>query len=142
MEYSIRPPPLTHRQFWQSLVLLLAVLFAGWASRRYSIHLPLPIRKRTGDALWACAVFVFASILRPRWSTLKVAVVALAISYCVEFSQIYHRPWIDHIRSYTLGRLILGTTFFWLDQLAYTIGIAAIAPVDFLLICRQKTTFK
>jgi hypothetical protein len=100
----------------------------------------LPIRKRTGDALWACAVFVLLSIVRPRWSTVKVAIFALIISYCVEFSQIYHRPWIDHIRSHAIGKLILGTTFFWLDQLAYTIGIAAISPVDFLLISRRKTT--
>jgi hypothetical protein len=119
--------------FWKSTLLLLVVVCAGLASRRYAAHLPLPIRKRTGDALWACAVFVMVGLLRPRWSTLKVTIVALAISYSVEFSQIYHRPWIDHIRSYALGKIILGTTFFWLDQVAYTVGIACMVPVDWWL---------
>jgi hypothetical protein len=76
------------------------------------------------------AVFVLVGMFRPRWSTFAVTVTALLISYTVEFSQIYHRPWIDHIRSYTLGKLILGTTFFWWDQVAYTVGIACLVPVD------------
>jgi hypothetical protein len=39
----------------------------------------------------------------------------------------------DHIRSYALGRLILGTTFFWWDQVAYTVGVGLVVPVDLLL---------
>lgn len=127
---QLHPKP---RQFWKSFLLLLFVVFAGFASRRYSTYLPLPIRKRTGDALWACAVFALLGLLRPRWSTLKVTLVALAIAYSVEFSQIYHRPWIDHLRSYALGKIILGTTFFWLDQVAYTVGIACMVPIDWWL---------
>ena len=118
------------RQLWRSVTLLIFVLACGYASRRYSHYLPLLIRKRTGDALWASAVFMLVAIVRPRWSTLAVTITALAISYSIEFSQIYHRPWIDHIRSYAIGKLILGTTFFWWDQVAYTIGIGFLVPVD------------
>jgi hypothetical protein len=140
IEYASQLKVTTSRPIWKSALFLLMVVLAGYASRRYAHYLPLPIRKRTGDALWACAVFGLVSILRPRWSTLKVMIVALVISYLVEFSQIYHRPWIDHIRAYRLGAMILGTTFFWLDQLAYTIGISLIAPIDFFLICRRGST--
>jgi hypothetical protein len=108
---TLEPKKLS-RVFWQYLLFLTLVLCAGYASRRYSHDLPLLIRKRTGDALWACAVFVLVGMFRPRWSTFAVTVTALLNSYTVEFSQIYHRPWIDHIRSYTIGKLILGTTFF------------------------------
>jgi hypothetical protein len=121
------------RALWQYVLLMVFVLCAGYASRKYSYHLPVMIRKRTSDALWADAVFVLVAILRPRWRTFLVTAVALAISYSVEFSQIYHAPWIDQIRSYQLGSMILGTTFFWKDQLAYTIGIALLVPVDWLL---------
>jgi hypothetical protein len=121
------------RLTWKYVLLLLIVGAAGYASRRYAYVLPLPIRKRAGDALWADAVFVLVALIRPRWSTLQVATAALLIAYSIEFSQIYHAPWIDKIRSYSIGRLILGATFFWLDQLAYTIGIAVIFPVDILM---------
>jgi hypothetical protein len=50
--------------------------------------------------------------------------VALAFSYAIEISQLYHQPWIDHIRQTTLGHLTLGTTFIWTDLVAYTVGVA------------------
>jgi Protein of unknown function (DUF2809) len=134
LDYYSIPPRAPRRVLWQYILLMLVVLCTGYVSRRYAHYLPMPIRKRTGDALWACAVYVLVAIVRPRWSTLMVTAIALLISYSIEFSQIYHRPWIDHIRSYTLGRLILGATFFWLDQVAYTIGISLLIPVDSLLI--------
>jgi hypothetical protein len=130
------------RNLFKSILFLLILGAAGYLSRRYQHYLPLPIRKRTGDALWACCVFALVTIVRPRWATLKAAIVALLISYTVEFSQIYHRPWIDHIRSYWLGKMILGTTFFWLDQVAYTIGIAVVAPIDWLLIFPRRSSLQ
>jgi hypothetical protein len=124
------PPKSPRRKIGYYIVLLMLVLAAGYLSRRYAHLLPLLIRKRTGDALWASAVFVLLAILRPKWRTRAVTFAALFISYSIEFSQIYHAPWIDHLRSYALGRLILGTTFFWLDQVAYTVGIVVLIPVD------------
>jgi hypothetical protein len=115
-------------------VFLLGVLVLGYASRRYAHYLPVLIQKRAGDALWASAVFVICSLICRKWSTLKLAAVALLISFGVELSQRYHAPWIDHLRSYTLGRIILGTTFFWLDLVAYVIGVAFAAAIDLVLI--------
>ena len=48
---------------------------------------------------------------------------ALATSYVDEFSQLYHAPWIDSIRSTFLGHIILGEGFIWVDLVAYAIGI-------------------
>ena len=119
-------------------VFLLGVLALGYASRRYAHYLPAPIQKRTGDALWASAVFVICSLIRPKCSTLKLAAVALLISFAVEFSQRYHAPWLDHLRSYTLGKLILGTTFFWLDLVAYIVGVAFAVAIDLVLITATR----
>jgi hypothetical protein len=111
--------------------LLLVILgAAGYLSRRYAHHLWLPIQKRTGDAPWASCIYVLIAMVRPRWSTVKVAIITLLICYTIEFSQIYHRPWIDEIRKTLFGRLVLGTTFFWLDQVAYTVGVGFVAMID------------
>ena len=59
-----------------------------------------------------------------RASTQRLAFGALVFSWAVEFSQLYHAPWIDMIRSTLPGRLILGSTFNWPDLPAYALGIA------------------
>jgi hypothetical protein len=43
---------------------------------------------------------------------------ALAFSFAVEFSQLYHAPWIDALRGYRLGTLVLGDTVGWGDLAA------------------------
>lgn len=105
--------------------LTLAVIALGLASRRYPSLLPLFLHKSAGDGLWALMVFLICGMLFPRRHTLWVGAVAMTFSVCIEFSQIYHAPWIDSIRAYPLGHLILGSGFAWADMLAYSVGIAA-----------------
>lgn len=40
-----------------------------------------------------------------------IAIIALCGAWAVEFSQLYHAPWLDTIRMTTPGRLVLGSTF-------------------------------
>lgn len=104
-------------------VLALGVIVAGllWRSR----YMPLPpfFSKYGGDALWALMVFVWIGFILPRASTCRVAVLALAFAWGVEFSQLYHAPWLDSLRATLPGRLILGSTFNWPDLPAYALGI-------------------
>jgi hypothetical protein len=126
------------RPWVRSTALLVIVIVAGLASRRFARLLPVVIRKRTGDALWASAAFAGIGLFRPAWPTGRVAVAALAVSFAVEFSQRYHAPWIEHIRSYTLGHLLIGSGFYWLDLVAYVVGIAAVVPIDMGWVCRAE----
>jgi hypothetical protein len=48
----------------------------------------------------------------------------------VEFSQLYHAPWIDAIRATPPGRLVLGNTFNWPDLFAYALGVGLGAWVE------------
>ncbi len=77
--------------------------------------------KYPGDAFWALTVFVGCGVIFPGITTARLAAYALAACYVVEFSQLYHAPWIDGIRSATLGHL--GNGFMWGDLVAYAIGI-------------------
>ena len=49
--------------------------------------------------------------------------ISLGFAWLVEFSQLYHAPWIDAIRALRIGRLILGSTFNWPDLPAYAAGV-------------------
>ena len=53
------------------------------------------------------------------------AVIALAFAFSVEISQLYQAPWINEIRSTTLGALVLGFGFLVSDLVCYSVGVCA-----------------
>jgi hypothetical protein len=109
------------RLFYSLLVPLIIVL--AFATRSGSPLVPAFIAKYGGDTLWAWMVFVVIRLISPHWAIWKSAALALTIAYCCEISQLYHAPWIDAIRSYRLGVVLLGDCFVWSDLVCYTVGI-------------------
>jgi hypothetical protein len=105
------------------LVLAPLVILAAFATRSGSPLIPALVAEYGGDTLWALMVFMVIRAIAPRWSPWKSAGLALLISYLGEISQLYHAPWIDAIRSYRLGSVLLGYGFLWSDLVCYTIGI-------------------
>ncbi|MDP4090274.1 MAG: DUF2809 domain-containing protein, partial [Bacillota bacterium] len=104
-------------------IVIIIVITAGLASRKFRNSLPVFIGDYSGDVLWALMVFLVIGFLFKGVSTWKAVLAALVFSYSIEISQLYHAPWIDSIRSTTLGGLILGFGFLWSDIICYTVGI-------------------
>jgi len=111
---------------------VVAVIALGLASRKFRWLLPVVLGKYPGDALWALMVFLGWAFLKPQASTRFLAVVALATAFGVECSQQYQAPWLNQLRSTTIGHLVLGSTFSWIDMAAYTVGISIGAALDVL----------
>jgi hypothetical protein len=109
---------------------ILAVIALGLLSRRFPQFLPAALGKYPGDALWALMVFLGIGFCFRRWPTMVVALAALAFSVAIEFSQLYHAPWIDAVRGTLPGRLVLGSGFAWADIVAYAVGISAGATAE------------
>src|SRR3954468_20155578 len=86
------------------------VIVAGLTTRAMKRHYP-GLGDAAGDALWATMAFMLVSFVFPTAPLFKRALAAVAISWCVEFSQIYHAHWIDRIRATTLGAMALGSSF-------------------------------
>ena len=101
----------------------VAVTFVGLASRRYQTVLPEFIGEYAGDSLWALMLFLLVSTLLAGRTLISRATISLALAFLVEISQLYHAPWIDSIRDTTLGGLVLGFGFLWIDLVCYTAGI-------------------
>ena len=112
-------------------VLTVMVIAAGLLWRSRFTPLPPFLTKYGGDALWALMVFVGLGLVFNKASTLRLALGALCFSWGVEFSQLYHAPWIDMVRSTLPGRLILGSTFNWPDLPAYALGVTMGAVAEF-----------
>ncbi len=114
-------------------LLLIFVVLAGLGSRQFPVLFPAVFGTSLGDALWALMVFLGWAIVFPSSSTLRLATIALISAYCVEFSQLYQEPWINGVRGTVIGHLVLGSTFWWPDLVAYLIGVVAGTFLDKLL---------
>src|SRR5262245_10132473 len=103
-------------------VMALVVAF-GLPTRLIPEVLPPFVVNYVGDALSALAVFLGIGLLLPKARTRTIFLLAWAVSWGIEFSQLYQADWINAIRANKLGGLILGYTFLPSDLLMYLIGI-------------------
>ncbi len=110
------------------MVCIVITVGAGLLTRR--IPVLAAFGKYPGDGLWALMMFFIVGLIRPRTSTWRAALIALAISYVVEVSQLYEPPWLVSIRSTTLGHLVLGSKFHVGDLVAYSVAIALGAALE------------
>ena len=120
------------------LALVPLVIVTALATRSGSPWVPAFVVEYGGDTLWAWMVFMVIRLVGIRWAIWKSAALALTIAYCCETSQLYHAPWIDTIRSYRLGVLLLGNCFVWSDLVCYTVGILAGAFAEWGLTPRTE----
>jgi len=129
--YPAHPSATRNRTLYAGLAL--AVIAAGLLWRADFMPLPPSFSNHGGDSLWALMVFLGFGFLFPRASTPVIALLALAFSWGVEFSQLYHSPWIDAVRATVPGKLVLGNTFHWPDLPAYALGVGMGAWVEWRL---------
>lgn len=80
-------------------------------------------RDIAGDALWAAMMCWWVSAHWPAKPIAWRAGVALGISWAVEFSQLWHAPWLDQLRATRLGPLVLGSGFDSRDLASYAVGV-------------------
>lgn len=111
------------------LFALVGVIALGLASRALPLF-PAVLENYPGDALWALMVVVALALAAPRMEPVRVAGLALAISFAVEALQLYRAPWIEAVRDSALGRLALGSGFDPLDLVAYTVGVGVGLAAD------------
>jgi hypothetical protein len=126
MPAELQPSPeaALNRLRYFYVIAMAAVIAAGlwWRSAGNPVS---PFwHKYGGDALWALLMFLGFRCMLIRAAILRVVLVSLVFCFAVEFSQLYHAPWIDSIRATRLGTLALGSTFNAPDLIAYAVGVA------------------
>ena len=113
------------------LALLSFVIIAlGLASRRGYFPFPEALGNYPGDALWAWVVLLCVAWVRPAITRTKLIGWSLLIAFAIEFLQLYQAPWMQALRANKLAYLVLGNGFDPLDLLAYVVGMALGAAVD------------
>jgi len=120
------------------LIAIAALFLFGLPSRLIPQSLPDFYVNYVGDGLWAMAIFFMLGLVFRSASTARLVIVSLAITYAIEFSQLYQAAWINQLRSVKLIGLILGYTFLWSDLAMYTIGIIAGALLEHFVLWKQS----
>ena len=88
------------------------------------------VRDPLGDALWAAMMTWWVSAAMPRKRSQTRGLVALAISFVVELSQLIRLPVLDSLRATLPGHLVLGSGFDPRDLVAYALGVALAVCVE------------
>lgn len=126
------------RNRWIYAVFTVLIIGLGFGSRAFSSVLPDTLNTYLGDSLWAAMIFTGCGFLFRKLKTMITGIISLSFCFVIEFSQLYHAEWIDQIRDASLGGLVLGYGFLWSDIEAYTIGIAACAAIELLVLGIKK----
>ena len=120
---------MTHSRLYLSF-LALAIIALGLASRRGYSPFPEALGNYPGDALWAWVVMLCVAWVRPAITRSRLMAWSLGIAFAIEFLQLYQAPWIQALRANKLAYLVLGNGFDPWDLVAYAVGIALGAAVD------------
>jgi hypothetical protein len=110
-----------HSQGWTFLSLMVIVPL-GFSTKFYQG----PAAPWINDSLsgvfyevfWCLLIFLFLPQARPG----IIALAVLVLTCFLEFLQLWHRPFLEYLRSFFVGRTILGTTFAWTDFPYYFLG--------------------
>jgi len=114
----------------QYLTLAIATIALGLVVHLHGSALGAAGQDFAGDTLWASMIMWWIGVLAPAARLSVRSVLALAICFIVETSQLYHTPTLDAIRGTTPGHLVLGSGFDPRDLVAYTVGVLAAAIVE------------
>ena len=114
-------------------IITSLVMIMGLLSRKFMFIFPKNIAPFIGDMFWAMMVYFGFRFLLPKLSLLKSFNIALIFSFGIEISQLYQSDWINTIRKTTIGGLVLGHGFLWMDLISYTIGIIIAVIIDKVL---------
>lgn len=116
------------------LAALAATIAAGLLARGL---LTGPLAKYLGVALYGTMMFWLVAVIRPHATAWRIALVAVAICWGVEFFQLTPIPATinQHV---PLMRLVLGEHFSWWDLPTYAVGVAA-AMGSYLMLVRLRT---
>ena len=111
-------------------IITSLVMIMGLLSRKFMFIFPKNIAPFIGDMFWAMMVYFGFRFLLPKLSLLKSFNIALIFSFGIEISQLYQDNWINSIRKTTIGCIVLGHGFLWMDLISYTIGIIIAVIID------------
>lgn len=115
------------------LIITFIVMVMGLLSRKFMFIFPKTIAPFVGDMLWAMMIYFGFRFVFLRLKLKENLILSIIFCFGIEISQLYQTNWLNDIRNTTLGGLVLGHGFLWMDLISYSIGIVIALLIDKLL---------
>lgn len=117
-----------HRITLAAMIIATIVLGLAW---RFAIPgLPWFLWKYGGSLLWAGLIYLLLAFCLPQTQGGRLLLIGAAIVTALEFSRLYHAPWLDEFRQSMPGRITLGNVFSLWNIPAYYAGLIAAFLLD------------
>ena len=106
-----------------AVISMLIVVPLGLLSKKYTGFADEWIHHNAGDIFyqifWCLFIFFF---IPTRSAANRIPILVFFLGCIVEFTQMWHTPELEWIRSYFWGRLLLGASFDWREFPTYALG--------------------
>jgi len=106
-----------------TLLSLIPIIPLGLLSKTYSGVAQEWVHDNSGAILyeifWSLCLFLF---FPSRKAVIHIPLLVFTLTCIIEFMQLWHPPFLEWVRSFPVGKLLLGTTFAWLDLPHYLLG--------------------
>ncbi len=103
-------------------ILFVFCIWLALATRSHKAWFPDLVIIYGGDIIWAGMFVFFVRIFFTKTPLWKIAFINYILGILDELSQLNQGSFMLYLRSFKLGRLMLGVGFLWSDIVCYGIG--------------------
>lgn len=119
------------------LILILLLTPLGFAAKLYPGPLAWWVNDYFGGFLYVIFWCLAAALFFSKANAWKLAIWVLGITCFLECLQLWHPPVLEWVRSFFIGRTLIGTTFVLMDFPYYIAG--SIAGALLIRVIQKKT---
>lgn len=120
--------------------MVVVTIALGLPTRVMRDNLPQWYTMYAGDFLWAMLVYFMFCFLLKNLRSKTILIISLLFACTIEFTQLFHPVWLEHLRSIKLCSLVLGHCFLFSDIIAYSLGIILAFIIDLRFVRNQDIT--
>lgn len=105
------------------IILILVILIPlGFYTKVYAGPGSVWAHNSLGGVFYVIFWCLVAALINPQFPAWKNASLITAFTCLLEFAQLIKAGWLEFLRSYFIGRIVLGHSFHWLDFPYYLAG--------------------
>jgi len=108
-----------------TLLILLFLVPLGFYTKFYQGYGETFVHNYLGGFLYVVFWILVVFFISPHTNPVKISAGVFVATSLIEFSQLWHPPFLETLRANFLGRTILGTSFVWYDFIWYLAGAVA-----------------
>ncbi len=110
------------KQQWWTIASLILITPLGFLTKAYHGVGAHWVNDSLSGLLYVVFWCLVVYLLFPRYSVKNIAIGVFVVTSVLEVAQLWHPAFLEYLRSFYLGRVLLGTTFVWSDFVYYALG--------------------